>query len=150
MLNVIANNENSILCSTCGGRCCKEMPGEYHPSQFNLEDASLYLLVKGGEVAVDCWEGDTEDDGKLEQVYYIRPRIVGVLPGLDRSWGGQCANLTEAGCKLSFENRPYGCRALTPVKEMYPKCRSDWSKEHAARSWRLYQNIIENILDRLV
>lgn len=146
-LPVVPNNENPALCRKCGGDCCKEMPGSYHPAQFGPALEGVAELLRAGKASIDWWEGDSVDargaDGKKTYVpiphkgYYLRPAI---KPGrrkgpplfsffagpdgdggvFDPSFGGECVNLTPAGCSLAFADRPLNCQALAPDPDRDP------------------------------
>ena len=111
-LEIKVNNENKSLCSSCGGNCCKHMPGIVHPDEV----VSINDLLDTGKYAIDWWEGDPrEDRDDVGQSYYIRPKTKGSEEHLlDGSWGGECVFLTNKGCELSFNERPYDCRMLEP------------------------------------
>ena len=48
-LPVVANNEAADTCRACGGECCKQMPGSYHPAQFGPDLEGVYELLKAGK-----------------------------------------------------------------------------------------------------
>jgi len=151
-------------CKKCGGQCCKSAPGCYIPSDIgNTEsDIKIKLLfgLRSGFYAVDSWDGklNKEDNDEYGSIYFIRPRVKGNNKIYDASWGGECANLTENGCSLSFNNRPYECKLLIPKYENneakchYPKW---FSKKHengkhfSATQWKPYQAIINECLSEL-
>jgi len=140
----IKNNENKELCAKCGGKCCKTYAGAYHPDDFNheLTDAWLQDLLKKGNPddfnreLTDAWLQDllkkgnhAYPDGKAILVsidwvegvkdgpdgrgYFLRPRHVdGDI--VDPSWGANCYHLTETGCDLSFDERPWRCKVKEP------------------------------------
>lgn len=136
----IKNNENKELCSKCGGRCCKTYAGAYYPEDFNheLTDAWLQDLLEGNQtypngdpilVSID-WVDGVKDapDGRG---YFLRPRHVdinGVGGIVDPSWGAECYHLTETGCELTFDERPYRCRLKDP-SECF-KWRNGLSEKH--------------------
>ena len=45
------------LCTTCGGKCCKNIPGATRPSDFKGRQQIIEAL-RGGRYCVDWWEGD--------------------------------------------------------------------------------------------
>ena len=89
------------------------MPGSCLPSDieklFKAETIkqSVEAALISGKFAIDWYEG--RDKG-----FYIRPAIVGHYTIYDPAWYGPCIFLTYNGCELSFEYRPYICKALKP------------------------------------
>lgn len=141
-LPTVPRNETPDVCGPCGGECCKQLPGLYHPAQFGADLAGVYELLKSGRAAIDNWDGGevyyTDDDGQRVTVdlehspaYYLRPAVKphwqkqpsGIASWLfaaaagsggvfDQTWGGECVNLTDSGCSLSWDDRPVNCRGL--------------------------------------
>ena len=138
----ILNNEDFEKCSACGGKCCKNIPGAYHPSDFKPEQLTkegIIDLIKNHKVTIDCY-----DDGIIHP--FLRPRI-----NMDKcygfwSFGGVCLHLTPAGCDLSFEDRPFECRSLDPHK-----CgpNPDSSKKDASDVWEDYAYIIRSVINEM-
>lgn len=116
--------EASEQCTRCKGRCCKQLPGHYAPTDFtDLSFDGLKAEIEKGAIAIDWWESDPKE-------YYLRARHLdeAVVHG---SWGGICVNLTPNGCRLAWKNRPLGCRSLKPAGRcinLYPKeaCKDEW------------------------
>lgn len=134
----IKNNENKELCSKCGGKCCKQSAGVYHPDDFKheLTDAWLEDLLEGNHtypngkpilVSIDWVEG--VEGGPDGRGYFLRPRHIDVDGTMgdivDPSWGAKCYHLTDTGCDLSFEERPWRCRIKDPTK-CFKKEKPDW------------------------
>ncbi len=110
------------ICKSCGGECCKRMPGSYHPADFERqygEKISIELLVKIFQtniVAVDWMENDPRLDDRnpilgeisweeyealennkpkdaLDECYYLRPKRIGIKGIQDPAWRGvPCIN----------------------------------------------------------
>ena len=139
----IKNNENLEICSKCGGACCKRYAGAYIPEDFkgvnlhNIEEFEKILLE--GNVSID-WYEDYGENG--EEGYFIRPRHVGG-DIVDSSWGSTCHYLTDKGCSLTFEERPYFCKKLVPNENML--CGEEKSKEKYADAWKDYYEVIERL-----
>lgn len=139
-LPVVVQNETPDLCGPCGGECCKNMPGAYHPAQFGPDLEGVYELLAAGKASIDWWEGDTvkypDAAGELVKVeiphqgYFLRPAIkpgrrtppsalaslFGADDGdggvFDPTYGGECVNLGPTGCALAYADRPLNCQAL--------------------------------------
>ena len=106
---------DSEACGTCGGRCCKRMPGVIHPLQFGnssierIKNMTNALVSK--RYAVDCWEGVEEGE---TNTYYIRPATTKGFTVYDFSYGGQCTFLGDKGCELEHDRKPAECLGLQP------------------------------------
>jgi hypothetical protein len=143
-------NLNPVICSKCGGDCCKYQPGITAPTQWGATreamTANLAEAFRTGWWAVDWWEGDAVPDGDLDDVYFVRPHAVGFDKdtlfhgaGHDR----QCNFLTAAGCSLKPEERPDGCLHLIP-EPSHENClpKGAPSKREYAVMWRPFQDVI--------
>lgn len=138
----ILNNEDFEICSKCGGKCCKHMPGSYYPSDFKSEQLTkegILDLIKNHKVSMDCYEDEIVQP-------FLRPRI-----NTDKcygfwSFGGVCLHLTPAGCELPFEERPFECRSLDPHT-----CGSAKSngKKDGADAWEPYAHILREIINEM-
>ncbi|NMA66249.1 MAG: hypothetical protein GX957_08430 [Clostridiaceae bacterium] len=143
---VLTCNENTELCKACGGKCCKTMGGHYSPDDFvDLSLSSLIYEIEKGYISIDWWVGDVMGDDR-ENTYYLRTRNLGAGV-IDPSWGGVCCLLTENGCSLSWEERPYGCRALVPLPNN--ECRTDYTKEDSCKEWYPYQDTFKKLIRRI-
>ena len=141
----IINNENIEVCKKCGGRCCKSYAGAYHPNDFgdNITYELLESAMETNNIAIDWYE---LDDGGMG--LYLRPRHVDGGK-IDPSWEGQCVNLTDNGCKLSFDERPYGCKSLVP--NISNACvEGTVSKLNAYEIWKPYQDILNKLYKKYV
>ncbi len=93
--------QNKELCGACGGRCCKQAPGLYIPSDF----------------------GETEDEIFENLHFKLNNRQVTTREGVPTPRAkhgnyGQCNHLTNEGCALGDE-KPSQCKALNPGKKDY-------------------------------
>lgn len=131
------------LCTPCGGKCCKHMPGEYMPSDFLNEKDMISRIREGfktGTMALDWWEGSDRE-------YYIRPSIKGKEGDIyDPSYGGECSKLTENGCSLDFALRPSGCKALVPYAYGC-KTMPNYGKRAASLAWRPHYELLTRLAD---
>lgn len=136
--------ENAVICSACGGACCKHLPGAAFPGDFGLPDeTALRETIASGQWAIDWWEGDVRPGGDLGRTCFVRPAVDGVHPLFDPSWGGFCTFLGPGGCILAAGDRPAGCRYLEPIEGGH--CNSHGhSKEDAAIAWLPYQDLLES------
>lgn len=157
----ILNTESSAMCGSCGGKCCKNLPGSTHPDEWGdnpqqIRNAIVEALLSG-KWAVDCWDGDPrpgkswDDDDALSCAMYVRPRRKGA-PVWDKAWSDgrhPCILLTPTGCSLSHDARPSECRGLVPHPEGAMKCESseEFDKRQNAIAWIPYQGIIDEALN---
>lgn len=138
----MTNTENASLCTPCGGKCCKNLPGGCTPFDFkDLSYNGIRALIEGGTYQVDYIK---ENDCI---VYFIRPRTI---PDKDKylaaSFYGQCVLLTDKGCQLSYAERPTQCKTLIPLKL---GCQQKMEKIELAKTWRDFQNVIKQVLTDL-
>ena len=130
----------SEVCARCKGMCCKKYSGCYSPEDFGeVTYEKLRTDMKKGLLAIDWWEADPPE-------YFVRPRHVNE-PVVCGSWGGVCVNLTEEGCRLSWNDRPLGCKALKPMENAQDYCRSDYLKEDSKNDWKQYDGILRRLVE---
>lgn len=146
----IDNNENTSMCSKCGGKCCKRLPGGYHPSDFGCEitEELLESLINDPEhpISIDWYDDFIYEDKSYPRGYYIRPRVIDG-DAVDGSWGGVCNNLTETGCSLSWDDRPWSCKLLAPSENGHCGHQYD-EKLSCAVAWLPYRDMIEHIVEK--
>jgi len=136
-----ANNENTERCRECGGSCCKGNPGACLPSDFGepFDPILLRNALCSGRYCLDWWEGDIEGlPSPRDRHWYVRPTYQGSEgKTLCGGWGGRCTFLTDAGCSLTFDRRPWGCRFLVPSKNDDEDCvmEDPSDKEFSVRAW---------------
>ena len=153
--------ENKKLCSICKGHCCKSSGCELSPEDF--KDGVTYEAIKEridkGLISIDWWEGnvfqeldeyDARSEENISKSLFLRMRNKNA-PVVDPSFGGECVALTENGCKLSYDERPKGGRALIPDLELQKegfriKCHSDWGKIDSAIEWFEYRDILFKLM----
>lgn len=139
----VINNENIEICKKCGGVCCKNYAGAYHPNDFgdNITYELLESAMETNNIAIDWYEMKDNEKG-----FYLRPRHTDGGK-VDPSWGAQCVNLTDNGCKLSFDERPYGCRTLIPNINF--ACEEGaFIKRMAYESWNPYHDILNKLYEK--
>jgi len=142
--------DNPTLCTECGGKCCKKIPGPAHPSDFGCPKRgwkkNLETALQSGKWAIDWWEGDPRPGGsELYRVYYVRPATKG-NEGIrfDASWGGECTFLGDTGCTLSSEGRPTVCRLVEPKAKGNCKYHGKYKhdKRDSAIKWIPHQKLL--------
>ena len=157
----IKNNESSI-CAKCNGYCCRHMGCELHPQDvFGKEIPTIEKLIEFlscGLYQIDCWDGDIREDMGIDigendeyyyRSYYLRPKHTNSNRLFNASWGGTCIFFEDGkGCKLDWQHRPYGGKALVANEEK--KCHSSYGKVKAALDWLPYHDMIEDVLDAFI
>lgn len=139
------NNENKEICSKCKGRCCKNMGCHYSPRDFEkIEFEYLKNRIEKENISIDWWDGDILSINEYSRVYYLRCRNID-SEIVNPSWGGQCMNLTDNGCNLSFKDRPLGGKMVIP-QESY-NCINEYSKEDCVKEWRAYHSVLDKLCD---
>ena len=113
-MSKINNNENRSMCSICTNVCCTQLPGGYSPNQISLSEQERLLRKELAEW--DYWLTWNENEERFITWYYLRPAK---KPG-----SSTCIYHTNTGCSLSWEQRPYECKALVPKKSLTEHCRS--------------------------
>lgn len=142
------NNENVSVCAKCNGRCCRGNACETHPADvFGENEPTIERLIEflsSGNYQVDWWEGDV-NRGDRYVSYFIRPAHTNSIGELfDPSWGGTCVFFEDGkGCKLSFDERPFGGKALIPSED--GRCRSSFSKCESATAWYDFNRMFDQI-----
>ena len=139
-LPIIQNNETPDFCNGCG-RCCQMYAGWYHPEQVipMLEEFKKTGKLPEG-IRIDCWTYDGED----HHVFVLKPAHTNAHPKTlyDVTFGGICVNLTEKGCKLTWEERPLMCKSLVGNEEK--KCiNPTWDKVQLMEEWLPYQHYLD-------
>lgn len=154
--------ENMSLCAACGGKCCKQMPGEMIPDDVQkmyphdtLRD-SVEEALASRKIVADWWEGDPrgiayDDDDYMGRCFYLRPRANTDDPRdvACGSWGGQCLFLGVEGCEISPEMRPLSCRMLEPKEDGSCLMHAGGGKKVAALAWLPHQTLVWNIIESL-
>lgn len=142
--------ENLSICTACGGKCCKHLPGEIYPSDLEHGQGvmeEVKRMLDTGLYCFDWWEGDPrcpvidyEDKDYVSRGYYLRPVTKGKIgKPFDASWGGVCVFLQSSGCKFPLDQRPAGCRNLEPATD---GCIAHIDKRDAAIAWLPYHEEI--------
>ncbi len=143
MLPIILNNEAPNICTPCGGKCCKNFPGMFHPKQFGYNweeiEPQLRTLLEQKRIQLDYWEGDSK-------VYFPLPTIKGEeWRGIfNPTWGGPCSWLGEQECTVKFEKRPWGCQFLEATT-CQTKENPFYNKAQAKEDWAPYSNQLKTL-----
>lgn len=153
----VPNNEAPDVCSQCGGKCCTMLGGGINPLEIgDVTRERIIELLNTGFVAIDWYEGDVYTnkgvkspyDTEFKRMYFLRMRHKNA-GAVDPAFCGVCKLHTKDGCILSFDQRPYGCRSLYPIKteDNETICVGAYEKAQMAIDWAPYYSIFEDILN---
>lgn len=87
--------------------------------------------------------------------YYLRPAVKDHEGEIKHaSWGGACTFFQKGkGCELSYDDRPFQCRDLTPVRDGRKDCYSSLGiggmKQYLAAQWIPFAIYIKRALRTL-
>ncbi len=132
--------EDEERCGKCKGKCCKKTSCVISPDDIAIISYEyIKLLIDNEDVSID-WN---DIDGKKQ--FFLRVKEVGA-GAINPSYGGQCAMLTDSGCKFKWNERPKGGRLLR-VTASEKSCVSDYTKFECSRDWLQYSDILKALAD---
>jgi len=140
-MRVITNEmSDNSMCKKCEGACCKKMGCHLHPE--DLKSGDTYDVIKSmldsGRYSIDWWDCLEINNDNYTEAYYLRARHKNERV-VDPSWGGECVMLTEKGCSLSFDERPFGGKSLIAGKD---DCEVVYSKYQCAIDWLVHREVL--------
>lgn len=145
-------NENSEICSPCGGQCCKYTPGVFHPEQISklsiFTKQNFLKLFHTGNYAIIRHCSD-------DKTYVLQPKTRRTLGG---SWfhtwyeHGTCVFLKDTGCSFDYKDRPLECQKLTASTDENGQPNCSYPKEYDQMKelvwpWLPYQEILAEIVE---
>ena len=142
--------ENKDMCKKCGGRCCKKSGCDYLPQDFNdLTTNGLYEKLKEGNISIIASlkvETLPNNNIYINPFLYLRARninrdIVDLL-----SLKTTCTQLTETGCRYSYDERPSIGKNLIPMDDF--KCYPKENPIALIESWESYQKVLSKLVKR--
>lgn len=145
----------STHCAECDGYCCKRIPGSVHPKDLGPDVmARVAKMLRSGDYQFDYWEGDWDEEHADLMAYYLRPTVQnGRGRFLYGTWGSPCILLGRDGCKLCFDDRPWGCRIVEPLERgtctQHQPCGKDNCKLVTIPLWFQYNAEIRELLQKL-
>lgn len=162
---------NADLCRSCGGACCKQVPGSTSPEDWGAPDEAAMVTRLGAALAskrwhVDRWYAESwrEEKALQNDVLFVRPAVRGreedgPLDELEEpiaedslarfTWmfdeqGHRCTFLGKTGCELTADERPSECLALEPIAPGGSACEPRaGAKQERALEWAPYQALLE-------
>ena len=142
----IKNNENTEMCSLCGGMCCMKSGCDYSARDF--KDCSYNTLTKElskGNISIVSFL-KFKDGNDYEYFLYLRARntnrdIVDLI-----SMKTKCSMLGDTGCMYDYKHRPEGGRNLIPRKDIDSPCIPDKDPKDIVLSWKPYQKVLKRIV----
>jgi isopentenyldiphosphate isomerase len=131
------------VCGACRGHCCRTLgcmlsTGDLlrRMGRDTASKESVLALLQKESLSIDRF---ITPHGYF---YYIRMRHKCFnFIGVDAM--GECTALSEQGCTLPFELRPYGGRMLEARADRH--CVTHYTRELLQEDWRPYQNILRSI-----
>ena len=142
----VENNENPEICRKCDRKCCQRVSGAYHPDDFHLDhiEEEIESLIQQHKLALNviCDDWNT--------VYFPRPVMLSTERFVECTFGGTCIYLTDHGCELPFEKRPYECRILIPNKNLKKQCKTlvPYGRDEVMEVWKPYQKFFSKMRKR--
>lgn len=142
--------ENSLLCTECGGDCCKKSGCGYLPSDFSsFTKSEIVKALSTGKISISSvLQLRKLKDGKLvvDPLLILRARnrnrdIVDLI-----SLKTPCSMLKEDGCSYDKEHRPSGGVRFIPMpnRECYPLD----NQEEVLKQWEPYQGLLGRMVKR--
>lgn len=144
----ILKNTNPILCSECGGKCCKQCGCHFSPDDFKeISFEALKAEIEKGYISIDEVPGEMISQPLGVKILRIRNQgapIVDTWPREKRS----CILLTEKGCKLKYKERPAGGQLLIPSKKDGElRCQSAYDIDDCCYEWKPHQKVIAQLIE---
>lgn len=140
-------NENSHICSECGGRCCNNLGCHISPNDLKeiTKESIISLIDESGCISIDYWEGNPEtEEYDGNRCYYLRIKNENAKV-IDAAFvQNSCSILTDKGCPLSFEYRPKGARDLIPAYGNID-CKDTYSKQQCCIDWMKHQSVMNEV-----
>lgn len=138
-----AASDAAPVCAACKGHCCFTLGCMLSSADLlhmlgrsTADRAHVLALLKEQPLAIDRFA----DRGGF--FYYVRMRHkCFTFIGVDAM--GECAALSETGCMLPFEKRPFGGRMLEAMPDR--QCVQHYTREEMKKDWLPYQQILRTI-----
>ena len=135
---------NCNLCSSCGGRCCKDGACGLMPVDIpKLTVQGIIEQLRSGKYSITffCLE---IVEGVVEAIPMMTAREVRAGTVNNSLFHRPCSLLTPNGCALSEEDRP--TQALLFIPRPNNMCRSLLNSEDVLSAWLPYQRILEEVV----
>lgn len=142
--------QNKELCARCGGRCCKNAPCHYSPTDFEdlsysglkriIDERGYISIVKIGMIDYDYYKELSDQ----YSYYILRIKRHGDRNAFrieQKTIPRMCMLWTKDGCKLNFDERPLGAKMLIPIKHF--KCEQKYSFEKCMLDWKPYTKTLK-------
>jgi len=133
-----------FLCSKCKGRCCKQNACYFMPDDFEKIEFHFLSKVIKDKGYISIAKTDKAYGSPLPYwFYYLKIRNLDAK-FCDNNPRGRCMLLSEKGCKLSFNERPSGGKALIPDEE---GCYSLYREKDILEAWKPHQDVLKKLWD---
>lgn len=139
--------EDAALCSSCGGRCCKQLPGRFKPDDLDryggLTASVVNRLLDKGLAAITGAFVCVFDSG-MAPVLMLCAQGVG-RPAIDLFRSNiRCASLLASGCTFALGERPFECAAIVPSTA---ECKLSGTI-HMEDLWTQHQEVLRQVVTR--
>jgi isopentenyldiphosphate isomerase len=137
------SSDAAPVCAACAGHCCRSLGCMLSSADLlhflgrsTSSRENVLAVLQREPLAIDRFA-----DGR-GYFYYLRMRHkYFTFIGVDAM--GECAALSENGCTLSYDKRPYGGRMLEAMPDRH--CVQHYTREELMGDWMPYQNILRSI-----
>ena len=155
-VKVHSEYENRDLCTVCGGRCCKMAPCHFAPHDFaDLSYKAIKKIIKNkGYISVvrfseSSINATAECIGFVQKEFFVLRVRTGetkiAVNSTEIFKGDWCSMLSNSGCKLSFEERPYGGKMLIPGEGR--SCEQKYTIKECVMDWIPYQKVLKRVFN---
>ena len=143
-------NKNMVdaldICGSCKGRCCRSLGCMLSSADLlralKRSTASTANILKVFDEKPYAIDRMSVSGGEF---FYLRMRHK-CFNFIGADAFGECEALSDEGCTLSFDERPFGGRMLLPVEG--GSCVQQYSKEDMVSDWLPYQTMLSEIWDK--
>ncbi|MCL1847654.1 MAG: hypothetical protein FWF91_06805 [Coriobacteriia bacterium] len=139
--------EDLELCAHCRGRCCKESPGRFAPSDFEgdqeFDTQKLDALLKEGVASITVGFVSALNS-QLAPIFMPKHRGKGKGELEFFCSEVNCDALTKQGCPYPLSERPFECAAIIPSAT---KCSLPEGLE-MEDLWAPYQSILYTLINQ--
>jgi len=131
------------ICNICGGQCCKTQSCTVFPFDITpFSSERIIHLIDQGILSIDAYFKPQ----KAISILKVREIEHGIFSFLLPH--ASCSLLSDNGCILSDESRPFGALELIPSLEQYPYCTNFLLMEEFDAIWEK-QNV-QDIMNKVI
>jgi len=138
--------EDLDLCARCGGRCCKESPGRFAPTDFersgDFDISRVENLLHEGRASIVIGLIKALNS-PMAPIFMLKYRGKGKGELEFFCSDVECIGLTAQGCSFSLDERPFECAAIVPSPE---GCCTLPGDLHMEDLWAPYQDALHVLI----